>query len=198
MGVGGGIHTHTHTHRCSCMYKHTWVYTHTYIQECNTKSRYLFSDNQKPQNILMKAKICCFWNSLSFTLAQQTCNLSGNYMQEEVPTAKLSAISSSSATDDSAFCFDYSRRQITCWTAPSAFYYKYAAKHQWASKQSAHPSSQTHSVSITRHCPQFEHQSLQCKIPRFEMRSAGSCAVYTHKASASSGRAGIHCLSVEI
>lgn len=133
------IHTHTYIYVFMC-YIHIPVYIHTYIKikGCNTKSRYFFfwqPSGEKPPNTLMKAKICCFWNSLSFTLAQQTCNLPENYMQEEVPRAKLPAISSSSATDDSAFCFDYSRKHIACWTAPPAFYHKYAVKHQQASKE---------------------------------------------------------------
>lgn len=177
------IHTHTYIYVFMC-YIHIPVYIHTYIKikGCNTKSRYFFfwqPSGEKPPNTLMKAKICCFWNSLSFTLAQQTCNLPENYMQEEVPRAKLPAISSSSATDDSAFCFDYSRKHIACWTAPPAFYHKYAVKHQRASKESAHPLLTNTFVSIARHCPQFEPHFLQCPYEVWDELSGELCCVHT-------------------
>lgn len=62
----------------------------------------------------MKTKMYCFWNLLSFALAQEICNLLVNYMQQELPKAKLSTISSSSARDDSGFYFDYSRKDNIC------------------------------------------------------------------------------------
>ena len=61
----------------------------------------------------MKAKTCCFLNLFRFPLAQESYNLLANYMQQELPKAKLSTISSSSSTDDSAFYFDYRSKDIT-------------------------------------------------------------------------------------